>query len=450
MVISKISEKDGKKFIEYLGKPHLFYGVQARMDEAEDVDASDAALEKNFEFARKLGFSDISVPLRWRKFEKTDGVYDCSFLKKYICWADKYGLALQILWFGSNVCGGQKSIPEFIRNDAEKYPHTDGGKFIDLKNKAFFDKEKAAFLKMLECITENDKNRRTYVIQVENEPDYGAGWQGQYRECLRYINELGKLVKNSEYSVVTRVNITAADVLFENGVPEDICALDGIDIVGTDLYVKEEELYNKWLEKLQTGGLSDNLPHIAEGGGQLFNLTHLIANSFTKSAGYLVYEIRTVRENDYDFGILRLNPYEWEYRDGTNEVQYQWTKGVNVRENKTENVIEFNSSVNKLAPLLATARAGSINLSECGGEANAGNMNIKILSGGFCLTVSADSGSVYAFCGEKTAEIVFNRECLVENGAFEGEKWVEYSRCKASKVVFQAGQAYKITAEKRI
>ena len=252
MVVSEIVNKDGKAYIEYKGRPYLMYGVQIRTDEAEEIANSESELEQNFSKAAELGFRSVMLPLRWRSFETENGVYDFKRLDSYIVWADKYDLDIHLLWFGSNVCGRQKSLPAFILGDTEAYKRIDG-EYIDLSNNALLIKEKAALGQILNRLYKKDLNRRTAVIQIENEPDYGSKWQNQYNDCLRYINELGMLVKKSRYSVVTRVNITANAELKTNNVPEDILALDGIDAVGVDIYINETEFYNGWIEKLSTG-----------------------------------------------------------------------------------------------------------------------------------------------------------------------------------------------------
>lgn len=413
MIISKVAKGKGKNYIEYKNKPYLLYGVQIRMDEAAEISKNYNDLEMNFLKASEIGFRSVMLPLRWREFEREDGVFDYEMLDNYFLWANKYNLTIHLLWFGSNVCGKQKSIPAFILEDAVTYKRFENSDFIDLSNDVLLEREKAALIRVMQRIFEKDTEQRTAILQIENEPDYASGWQNQYREALRYIDELGKLVKNSDYSVVTRVNITAADTLKTNHVPEDILALEGIDAVGTDIYFNDINFHNEWIKKLSTGEMIDNIVHISEGGGQIQKLLKIIANSFSLGCGYLVYELRTVRKNDYDFGVLRCSTENWEYRDGTKLVQHQWTADDFIPENNTGNIIKFNEAVNSLSEVIATSSIGDIVVLEPNEEYITENGKIEFKteetdsdSFGLLLKLSQDTFSFFTLA--KKSELHYN------------------------------------------
>ena len=455
MVVSEIVNKDGKAYIEYKGRPYLMYGVQIRTDEAEEIAENESVLEQNFSKAAELGFRSVMLPLRWRSFETENGIYNFKRLDSYIEWADKYDLDIHLLWFGSNVCGKQKSLPAFILGDTEKYKCIDG-EYIDLSNNALLIKEKAALGQILNRLYKNDLNRRTAVIQIENEPDYGSKWQNQYNDCLRYINELGMLVKKSRYSVVTRVNITANAELKTNNVPEDILALDGIDAVGVDIYINETEFYNGWIEKLSTGEMLRNPVYIAEGGGQMELLLRIIANAFSLGCGYLVYELRTVRKNDYDFGVYRLSTDKWEYRDGTKLVQHQWTQGELIPENNTKQLILFNNAVNAVARQIAVARPEDIYLTDnmCEIPTDCGKIRYETQKNdpnSFGLLIKTGNGEYCFFTVAENSKLCFENKVTVFNGRYLEDKWVTTENIPLNSGAFspRPGEVYKICGLRR-
>lgn len=449
MVVSRIANRNGRRYIEYNGKPYLMYGVQLRMDEAEELTPC-SDWETNFSKAQELGFHSVMVPLRWRSFEPEEGCYAFRKLENYIGWADKYDLDVQLLWFGSNVCGRQKSVPAYILDDVETYPKLADGIYIDLSRTAILDREKQALSQVMSWLYRNDTNHRTSMLQIENEPDYGSGWQNQYVQCLRYLDELGRLVKESDYSVVTRVNITASENLKSNHVPEDILALNGIDMVGVDIYIKDTDFYDGWIEKLSTGDMAGNLAHIAEGGGQMEPLVRLIAHTFSHGAGYLIYELRTVRKNDYDFGVFRNSTEKWEYRDGTALAQYQWTAGEFIRENDTKALIAFNKAIHSLAEQIAVANKGEFRLLEnaqafwldgCRGIWE----TTETGSGNFAVLLCGADGAHYFFSPADKAVLRFEDTVTVSVGCISGGKWNAETNRQLRFLETKQGVAYRLS-----
>lgn len=75
----------------------------------------------------------IQVPVGWRDIEVQKDIYNTELVEKYIELCDKYQMKLEILWFGSYMCGYSVEgyIPEYIVNNPVTYP--------DLKPDAAFD-----------------------------------------------------------------------------------------------------------------------------------------------------------------------------------------------------------------------------------------------------------------------------------------------------------------------
>ena len=107
MVISRIVEKNGRRYLEHNGNPKLFYGIQLRLDDAKRVGANEQDIEEYFSLSSKYGFPIVAVPVYWGEhiepYVKSEEISE--FVKSTIHYAEKYDLSVQWLWFGSNVCG---------------------------------------------------------------------------------------------------------------------------------------------------------------------------------------------------------------------------------------------------------------------------------------------------------------------------------------------------------
>ena len=109
-------------------------GAQLRTDYFLQLDKKTLnELEPYFELAANMNILVIQVPVGWRDIEVQKDIYNTELVEKYIELCDKYQMKLEILWFGSYMCGYSVEgyIPEYIVNDPVTYP--------DLKPDAAFD-----------------------------------------------------------------------------------------------------------------------------------------------------------------------------------------------------------------------------------------------------------------------------------------------------------------------
>ncbi len=175
--VSYLKTKNGKTIVVVNERPYLMYGVQIRLDwlMPDFSEATWAKAQSCFEHASTLGFKTVSVPVYWSHVEPTEGVYQyANYLDKIIDNAKAHGLYLQILWFGSDVCGWNDA-PQYVQDDKVRFPRlAKYDNFLDLTNPKLIDKEKAALAAMMSHIASYDTSDRVVMIQVENEPD-GAG-----------------------------------------------------------------------------------------------------------------------------------------------------------------------------------------------------------------------------------------------------------------------------------
>ncbi len=298
------------------GKPFLMLGAQLRTDYFMQLDGRSVDnLDDYFALAAGLNITCVQVPVAWRDVETGYDEYSDRIVRAYIDYCEKYGMKLEILWFGSYMCGYSVEgyIPAYVIEDTATYPELKPsaaykgwlGKQFYLKpgNTQLVSREVKAVSKMMQFISEYDKalgNPHTVIgVQIENEPDmlatrhnaaHGYSPTDLWPSLLYHLNEVGKAVKQSGYSCYTRVNQT---VTYDDWVywSRKIAEREGIDYVGFDPYVNDVTTLAGWLSQIQQ--IDGNFSHVAENGGEYMNNDILTLKSLTMGCGYEVFEVIT-------------------------------------------------------------------------------------------------------------------------------------------------------------
>lgn len=308
---------DGGQYrLEVEGKPFLMLGAQLRTDYFLQLDGRSLDnLDDYFSLAAGLNITCIQVPIAWSDVETDYDRYTDAAVRAYIDYCEKYGMNLEILWYGSYMCGYSVEgyLPDYIVRDTDTYPELNPsaayqgwlGKQFYLKpgNASLVDREVKAITKMMEFVRDYDAligSPHTVIgVQIENEPDMLAtrhnGAHGYvamdiWPSLIHHLDALGKAVKSVPYECWTRVNQTTTYddwVLWSRKIAER----DGIDYVGFDPYVNDIPTLEKWLA--QIAGIPGNFSHIAENGGEYMNNDLLTLKALTMGCGYEVFEVIT-------------------------------------------------------------------------------------------------------------------------------------------------------------
>ena len=268
------------------GKPFLMLGAQLRTDFFLQLDKkSPEELAPYFELAANMNILVVQVPVAWKDVEAEKDIYNTELVEKYIELCDKYQLKLEILWFGSYMCGYSVEgyIPDYVINNTSTYPDLkpsaafEGwlGKHYYLKpnTPALVERESKALKQMMDAIYHYDNNhgqKHTVIgIQVENEPDMLATRHNQehgytpeqlWRDLISMLDQLGQVVKNSAY-------------------------------VGLDPYENNMLGIDSKLRRLRK--IKDNYGHIAENGGEYANNDLLTLKAISLGCGYEIFEVIT-------------------------------------------------------------------------------------------------------------------------------------------------------------
>ena len=298
------------------GQPFLMLGAQLRTDYFIQLDGKTYdELEPYFELTAKSNVLVVSVPVGWRDIETGKDVYDMSLVEKYIDLCDKYELKLELLWYGSYMCGYSVEgyLPDYVVGDTDTYPELNPGAayqgwlgkqfYLVPNTPALVVRESKALGEMMKGIYEYDRKnggKHTVIgIQIENEPDMlatrhnnetGYAPEQIWPDLIDMLDALGRVVKDSEYECYTRVNQTTSYPDY-NARSAEICARDGIDYVGVDPY--ENTLYNIELKLRWLQNIKGNYSHIAENGGEFANNDILMLKALSMGCGYEIFEIVT-------------------------------------------------------------------------------------------------------------------------------------------------------------
>ena len=375
VLVSQVTTTSNGTHLTVEGQPFLFIGASIRVDAFMNCDNFNyLEVEPLFAEAAKLGVTCVQVPIEWAKLEIEENQFDFTYLFTMLYYANKYDLKIELLWYGTNMCGDTHSytVPDYILRDGKTYPKFDALRtgefwnyygimwFLDFDHPNLIARETNAIKKMMEYVYEFDSThggkKPLIGVQVLNEPDIFARWRVSEKQVLsnetgevmtseeayakisNSLDALGKEVKASKYKVYTRVNLatsTAADNLTSgNGIftgttlndapsfAKQFQELEGIDIIGDDAYTSSVKNI-KGITAMYATKLANNFGHIAENDGNYGNTASLILTSVAVHGGYSIYDLITSpffvdnNSSNIDQGIIL-------FKDGSkNEFEYK-------------------------------------------------------------------------------------------------------------------------------
>lgn len=494
VVASKMSTlNNGKTIIEYLNKPFTLLGTEIRTDGFMNADKfSIEECEVFFAKAKELEVTTLQIPLEWKDIEPKEGEFDFTYLKKILEYADKYGLKLELLWYGTSMCGESHSysIPEYILADGLTYPKYDADRtgefwdyygiswFLDLTNENLLRKESEALTKSMNFIYEYNKETNTFpvvAVQILNEVDNFVRWriidkyivspithermsvEEAWNNVMTPLNRYGLAVKNSKYRCVTTTNFAKSTCGDYIGTPsqvfiddnnvydppswvKDIFNLEGIDCVGDDCYdasVKNMKgVMNMFGEKLP-----GNFPHCAENAGDYDNIASLTLAAFSQGAGYCIYDLCTPLTftkdgENVDQGITVMNKDTHEI---TNTNHFNNVKEMNrLLKDAGENVVSFNP--NDFIAYNAKTRNPLLNTTQTINTTHV-KTTFNTTSGALGFGVENDNSFIFGVDKEATIKLENIHITNVQKGRFINDEFV---------VEEELGSASNINASKGV
>ena len=261
------------------GKPFFHNGIQFRYDKLKyDHGWTAAQLEPIMAMIAQDGFNVVNIPIWWSMVEPSMNVFKWTDIDQCIDWCAKYGLRLEVLWFGHDSDGtsvGQGArLPSYVANGSFQWvvyqngsrPMSGSLALLDKTDPRLLSREKYVLGQLMSHIAAYDTTNRLVGVQVLNEPNVShvsnylgpdrsyssysnALWtSGHYTDAgrfrrdvlLNYQTQLGAVIKQSGHSVYTRSNLVGdAWPIAEN---EALRAkgTNTIDFYGNDPYTTDD------------------------------------------------------------------------------------------------------------------------------------------------------------------------------------------------------------------
>ncbi|ONI92586.1 hypothetical protein ALI22I_03075 [Saccharothrix sp. ALI-22-I] len=357
------------------GKPFFHSGVQFRYEKHKYTFGwTDAQLEPVLKMISDDGFNVVNIPIWWSKVETAKDTFDWADINRYIDWCKKYNLKLELLWFGHESTGITLAprLPAYVMNDYQFVLKSDGTRLtlngnnlLDKTDPNLLAREKYVLGQLMGHIAAYDTGHTIVGAQVLNEPNvanmqFGASsdrsystystqrWNAggytnaaQFRRdvLLDYVNQLGQVIKQSDYSVYTRVNVVGdAEPVTEN---EDLRAQGAshIDFFGDDPYTtNNDSLFGYGTNAFWAQG--KNFPMIMENYG---------GNNFAD-----VQKFNTIAGNGVHNFYAALDPDSSTGNSNHGLYNFNPTTKVVSRDTVSNNVANLNRMLNKIGRDLAT------------------------------------------------------------------------------------------------
>lgn len=331
-------------------------------------------LENMWEKMHDIGYKHMGIILKWRDWEpEKPGEYDWTVVDQYIEWCDKYDMSWDIVYFGSNSCGGtrltnsdtpgsahewwMRNVPDYL-DKHDGYFHN--GNYVGENHCPVLKGENYEYIKgneiraiqaLMNHLAEVDTNKRTATFQVMNEPDWHPSFNtnngGYNEEEKRYvedwISDVAVAIKASDYSLVTRIN-------GGNGMPHTdyvrLAKLPGIDMCGDDAYTQSvgviKDMFQNYLYDV-------GFPHIAENGGSYANTSSLVLTALMLGGGYHGWQLN---DQWWDDGMADT---------AANGDYWKWQLGQPIKwREQGQDMGRLNPAMNKISDKLACAPLSSM------------------------------------------------------------------------------------------
>jgi Domain of unknown function (DUF5597)/Beta-galactosidase len=162
-------QKDGRCLFLVDGKPFLVFGGQAH-----NSSGWPGMMPKVWTAAEAMHLNTLEVPIYWEQVEAQHGMFDFSMIDTLLDQSRQHNVHLVLLWFGTWKNGSNHYMPEWMKNDAAKYPNITGknGQPIDSPSphaKATLDADIKAFTAVMGHLKTEDPVHTVIMVQVENE-----------------------------------------------------------------------------------------------------------------------------------------------------------------------------------------------------------------------------------------------------------------------------------------
>ncbi len=443
-----VKREDGTYYVEVNGNPLMFNAVH--LYDEDKVYSLDEMAAKAKEAGYNCFIPAIAWGFFWRDVQPTlSSTPNFSKLDEILRVAEKYDMYVDLQWYGSGYGPATESAPDFIRNDHTLHSHKPDGTcdkhthgveccVADYTSQKLLEYEKDILEKFMAYITEKDVNRRIVGIEIECEAIEGIykSHQVTAERFAAYVNELGKVVKESDHPMITHINLGYGMA------PHFIFNTPYLDINGTDPY----GAHAKVTANLVSNTFDSRVPHIMESCG-FNNLSVHFANTIVQGGHLSMYPLANNSWNDSN-GVYGKD-FEW----------MPWTRRL----------ISLNRAILKCSSVLVTKPLDVLQSFNADKNYASATYSETKSVGGYNLTMESKDGTdpvgiaflhdgaIYCFADNEAYFAVNGTEVSAEYGYFTQDGiWVseenltlETQEDSSSRVAYTAERILKLSYTKK-
>ncbi len=460
---------DGRVYIKYNDSPFYLNPVYISYDQILNnrlisAENKTAALEECFLKAKENGFETVALYVNWWDFYNGTS-YNFDFYKIYYTLADKYDLNVSVIW---NCYAKLGFMP--WQTDRTKYPALSTvttAEVPDLSQEIYVNEACEAITQFCAWLNYIDYNRRTVLIQLEDEvnTDYGKGaWLSQYVSFSNLITKMSLAVKTSHYRMVTTIGYTFIDYY------QDFDGFSGRDRI------------DSLLEKDTIDGIGASFLNIQNSDVNLFNnnnklcyvskLSPATSDFFSKALTLVkqgcmfgVYEIKSF-DLAVNCGMYRTHSTDWQVRD-TQKVDRGILAYKGMLEAATIDVSDFIKGLNKIGPVIAEVSLLDITVFNIDTENNylfsyevgdtianlnnTENIPFTYNSAAVCVVDPYSNYYVFSFYSTSYFSVNCKGQLSLTAGRFSDGEWVNESdpiETVDNRARISSGVAYKFRIDK--
>ena len=167
----ELRELNGQKVLYVDDEPFLILSFQLNCDSCYDPERIDKLMYN----AKKMGCNSVALLLYWKLIEPEEGKYDYFILENMVKSAEKYGMRIVMVWFGSYKNATMHYAPDWITDDHEKYRRVKNANGEEIPWVACYscqeliEKDKQAVVNVFTWLKKHDTTHRVILFQVNNE-----------------------------------------------------------------------------------------------------------------------------------------------------------------------------------------------------------------------------------------------------------------------------------------
>jgi len=152
------------------GKPFPVIGAEVHNSSSSTT----TAISESFTTVRDLGANTVLAPVAWDLLEPEEGQFDFTLIDTMVRTADRLGLRLIPLWFGTWKNAVSTYVPAWVKTDVERFPRAVVGEGRRIEHVSAFGTEAReadarAFAALMTHLRDTDTAGVVLAIQVENE-----------------------------------------------------------------------------------------------------------------------------------------------------------------------------------------------------------------------------------------------------------------------------------------